>query len=189
MFATLRRDSLMYADCGGWLGHPGFWLMAVHRYGSWAASLPMLVRLPFWLIYRVLHLSFHLFNIELWAGKRGAQIGQGVCLIHPHNIMIGPGTVIGDGCLIHHEVTFGTGAIAGTPKLGNNITVYPGARILGGVRIGDNSMIGANCVIVRHLPEGSIVMPSANRILPRALSPQARKLDANNESSGSSAQS
>ena len=178
VLSMIRADAASYAEYGGWLRNVGFWLTVIYRFGMWADSLPTLLRWHMWLVYRVFHLPYWLFNVHLWAGKRGAKMGPGLCLIHSNNIYIGPGVSIGKNCLIHHEVTLGMGNLPGTPQIGDNVTLYPGARLLGGVRIGNDTMIGANCVIVRHLPPGSIVMPAANRILPRALSPQARKLDA-----------
>lgn len=177
MFENLRRDSEKYADLGGWFSNAGFWIIAIYRFGVWADGLPGLLRLPFWIVYRILHLPYFFFNIQLWAGARGSKIGPGVCLIHPNNLYFGPGTVVGADSLIHHEVTLGQGNIPGCPQLGDNVTLYPGARILGGVRIGSGSMIGANCVVLRHVGPDTIVMPPANRNLPRSLSLKAREMD------------
>ncbi|MEY2954399.1 MAG: hypothetical protein RLZZ401_2486, partial [Pseudomonadota bacterium] len=154
-----------------------FWIVLAYRYGMWAHALPPWVRLPFWVLYRVLHLPYLMFNVHLWAGAQGSRLGPGLCLIHPNNIYFGPGVVVGADCTIFHEVTLGMGHIAGTPHIGNNVTVFTGARILGGVEIGDDAMVGANCVVMRHVPAGAIVMPPANRMLPRSLSPQARERD------------
>ena len=177
MFNALRKDSLRYRQLGGWYAHPGFWLIAVYRYGMWVSCLPGLIRWPFWIIYRVARLPYRLFNLDLWAGKTGAKIGAGFCLIHPTNVVIGRGVEIGENCKIFHEVTLGTGHIEGTPKIGSNTDIFVGARILGGVRIGDNSMISANCVITKDVPNDSVVVSAPNRIVPRSLSPRARSMD------------
>lgn len=181
MFENLKRDAKTYAGLGGWFSNPGFWVIAIYRYGEWADGLPRLMRLPFWIVYRILHLAYFFFNVHLWAGKRGSRIGPGVCLIHPNNLYFGPNTVVGADCLIHHEVTLGQGNIPGCPTLGDNVTLYPGARILGGVRIGSGTMIGANCVVLRHVGPDTIVMPPANRNLPRSLSLKAREMDSQGE--------
>ena len=177
MFSHLKRDSVKYANLGGWWSNPGFWIVAVYRFGVWADSLPGLLRLPFWILYRIARLPYWLFNVQLWAGKRGARIGPGLCLIHPNNIYFGPGVVVGDDCMIFHEVTLGMGHIPGTPKIGNNATVFAGARLLGGLTVGENAVVGANCVVMRDVPAGAILMPPVNRTLPRALSPYARDQD------------
>jgi serine O-acetyltransferase len=178
MFDNLRRDSAAYE--GLWYRRAGFWITVIYRFGVWADSLPTLfLRVPVWSLYLCLKLLLGLFtfNISLWAGKRGAHIGPGLCLFHPSNIMIGRGVEIGQQCQIYHEVTLGTGQIPGTPKIGNYVTIYPGARLLGGVKIGDRTMIGANCVVTKDVPAGSIILAAPSRIIPRSLSTQARRWD------------
>ncbi len=175
MLSDLRRDSATYAKLGGWFSCAGFWIVAVHRFGCWADAQPSLLRLPCWLLYRVAHVPYALFNVHLWAGARGARLGPGLCLIHPNNLYFGPGVVIGDDCLIHHEVTFGMGSTDATPVIGSNVVIMPGARLLGGVTVGDHAIIGANCVVTRNVAGGTVVMPAENRLLPRALSAWARR--------------
>jgi serine O-acetyltransferase len=177
MWHALQQDAARYADCGKWYACPGFWLTAVYRYGTWAHSLPSPIRLPMWLLYRVAHLPYQLFNLHLWAGRRGSRIGPGLLLIHPNNIYFGPGVEIGANCEIYHEVTLGMGHVPGTPKIGDSVNIYSGARVLGGVRIGARAMIGANAVVVRDVPDDMVVMPPVSRLLPRTLSAIARIQD------------
>jgi serine acetyltransferase len=174
MFENLRRDSARYAQLGGWFRNSGFWIGAIYRFGNWASSLPILFRVPLWVLYRLLRIvpSF-LFNVDLWAGPRGAKIGPGLCLIHPRNIIIGGGVEIGQNCIIFHEVTLGTGHVPGTPKIGDDVDIYVGARVLGGVTIGDKAMIGANSVVTKNVPPSSVAMAGPTRIIPRSLSPVA----------------
>jgi serine O-acetyltransferase len=179
MFENLRRDSARYADQGGWYTHPGFWIVATYRMGVWAHTLPSsFLRIPVWVLYRLLRFPWRLlFNVDLWAGPRGARIGAGLCLIHPANIVIGAGVEIGEDCLIFHDVTLGTGHVPGVPKIGRNVDIYVGARVLGGVVVGDGSMVGANCVVTRDVPPGSVVLAAPCRVIPRSLSPVARTWD------------
>ena len=177
MFSNLRCDAASYAKYGGWLRAPGFWIVAIYRLGMWSVELPQPLRLLFWLVYRLLHLSYFFFNVHMWAGARGSRLGSGLCLIHPNNIYVGPGVRIGRNCLIHHEVTLGFGHVPGTPQIGDNVTLYPGARILGGVQIHDDAVVGAKCVVVRDVAKATIVMPPANRHILRSLSPTARAAD------------
>ncbi len=178
MFENLRRDITKYEDHVRWYANPGFWIVAIYRFGMWADSLPSkFMRIPMWVLYRLIKLPLGRYNVHLWAGRSGTRIGAGIKLIHPTNIMIGSGVVIGDDCLIFHDVTLGTGQIPGTPKIGNNVDIYPGARVLGGVKVGDNSMIGANCVVTRDIPPDSIFLTAPGRAIPRTLSPKARAVD------------
>jgi serine O-acetyltransferase len=179
MFEHLRRDAAKYPKPDGWYSHSGFWIVAVYRLGAWANSLPSaLLRLPVWALYRLARFPlYHWYKVDIWAGKRGARIGAGLCLIHPSNISIGAGVEIGEDCLIFHEVTIGTGPAPGAPKIGNHVDIYVGARILGGVTIGDDCMIGANCVVLRNLPPRSVAVPPPIRVIPRSLSQVAYQAD------------
>ena len=178
VFEELKKDGLRYAETGGWYANIGFWVGAIYRFGVWAHSLPGLARIPPWLVYRVLRACVRIvFNVDIWAGRRGSRIGAGLCLLHPSNVIIRNGTVIGENCLIFHEVTLGDGPIPGSPKIGNDVDIYVGARILGGVTIGDQSMIGPNCVVMTDVPPRSVVLPPTNLKIPRGLSPIATQAD------------
>ncbi len=171
MFESLKRDASRYAELGGWWGHLGFWVGATFRFGTWAHSMRNpLLRIPLVMVYRIVKIPWRLFlNIILPAGATGVRIGPGLCLIHPSNILIGHGTVIGDDCLIFHEVTLGHGAEPGMPAIGDRVDLYVGARILGGVRVGDDVQVGANCVVTRNVPPNSVVLQAPSRVVPRGL--------------------
>ena len=160
LISDLRADRRTYVGVGALHKCPGFWIIAVHRLGEWAYRLPRGVRLPVWLLYRLLHLPFVLFNIELWAGPGGSKLGPGMCLTHPNNVYFGPGVNLGANCLIHHEVTMGTGSAPGTPTLGDGVVV------------------GANCVVSRNIAPGTVILPAANRYIARKQSPTAQRMDA-----------
>jgi serine O-acetyltransferase len=168
LLETLRRDARRYAGLGGWLRHPGFWIVAVWRLGAWIRSLPSpLLRLPLWLVQKPLALPGRLFfNVIIHADR----IGPGFCLIHPANVLIGDGVVMGEDCLVFHEVTVGSNATdLRRPRIGNRVDIYVGARVLGGLTIGDGSMIGANCVVTRNVPPASALVAPQGRVLPRSL--------------------
>jgi serine O-acetyltransferase len=176
MFENVRRDAAKYPEPGGWFLHPGFWITAVYRLGVWGHSLPnAFLRAPVWILYRLARFPLHhLFNVDIWAGRSGARIGAGLCLVHPRNIVIGGGVEIGEDCLIFHEVTLGTGPTPGVPRIGNNVDIYVGARVLGGISIGDHCMIGANCVVTQSVRPSFVVVSPPIRVIPRSLSPVAR---------------
>jgi serine O-acetyltransferase len=169
MLRELRRDKARYAELGeSWYRHAGFWVGATYRLGAWGRSLPSAVlRIPVMLVYRLIKIPWRLFlNVEIPAG---ARIGAGLCIIHPSNILVGGGTEIGEDCLLFHEVTIGTGVKPGLPKIGSRVQIFVGARLLGPVLVGDDSKIGANCVITRNVPPGSVVIAAPNRIMPLSL--------------------
>ncbi len=171
MFDNIRRDHERHE--GGWVD-PGFWVVAVYRFGMWAAARRQpLLRWSMWLLYRIARLPLLPFKVHLWAGPRGARVGKGLVLIHPNNVMIGGGVEIGQDCLVFHDVTIGTGPTPGVPKIGHRVDIYVGARVLGGITIGDGAMIGANCVVTRDVPAGSVVLVAPCKVIPRALSTYA----------------
>ena len=99
---------------------------------------------------------------------------------------IGEGTVFlhhGMGCTVHMNAKIGvnyeifTNSVLGdnwsgcvrtgkAPSVGDNVMIGTGAVILGEVTIGDRCIIGANTVITKDIPPGSLVVGS-NRILKR----------------------
>jgi serine O-acetyltransferase len=172
---AIRRDHVRHEH--GW-ADPGVWILAVYRFGMWASARPhRWSRKPLWWLYRLARLPLLPFGVHLWAGPRGARIAPGLVLIHPNNVRIGSGAEIGENCLIFHDVTIGTGPVPGVPKIGRNVDIYVGARVLGGITIGDGTMIGANSVVTRDVPPGSVVMAPPCKVLPRALSPYASAAD------------
>ncbi len=166
--AALRRDRERYAELGGWARNTGYWIGATYRLGAWARAIDSRVlRIPLLVVHRLLELPWKFFlNVDIQA----ASIGPGLCLIHPRNVWIAGGTILGGDCLVFHEVTFGTNAfIQGKPRLGDRVDVYVGARVLGRVTIGDDAMIGANCVVTRDVPAGHAVFPARTVQAPRGL--------------------
>jgi serine O-acetyltransferase len=54
------------------------------------------------------------------------------------------------------------------PTLGNGVVVGAGAKILGPLTIGAHSAVGANAVVVRDVPEDSIVVGIPGVARPKA---------------------
>lgn len=137
----------------------GFWTLAVHRFGNWRMGVrPRVLRLPFTLIY---NLGFVL--CEWLAGislPYNVKVGRRVKLEH-FGGMILIAREIGEGCIIRQNTTFG---VVRTVQTGANPIIEPhcdigcGAVILGPVVVGRGSTIGANAVVVRDLPPGSVAV-------------------------------
>ena len=96
------------------------------------------------------------------------EIGEGLKIFHPHDIVIGFGAVIGKRVTIYNGVTLGARTIreldninvlAGNryPVIEDNVVIFSGAKIIGPVVIGKGSIIGANSVVTKSFPENSIV--------------------------------
>ncbi|MDO6802761.1 hypothetical protein Q4595_09890 [Wenyingzhuangia sp. 1_MG-2023] len=64
---------------------------------------------------------------------------------------------IGDNFKCLHSVTIGNGK-GGEPSIGNNVSIYTGAGVFGGVNIGDNVTISAGTIVVKDVPDNSLVI-------------------------------
>ena len=137
---------------------PGFWTLAVHRFGNWRMSIgTKLLRAPMTAVYRTAYRgAVALWGIDL---PYNVKVGRRVRLGHHGCMVLGAGE-IGDDVVIQHSVTFGLPRRNETkvPHIGNRVEIGPGACIVGGIRVGDGSYVGANTVVNRDLPENSVVL-------------------------------
>lgn len=91
----------------------------------------------------------------------GATIGQGLFIDHGMGVVIGETAEIGEDVTLYHGVTLGgTKLEKGKrhPTLGDRVVVGAGAKILGAITIGSDTRIGANAVVVKSVPENSVVV-------------------------------
>jgi serine O-acetyltransferase len=89
-----------------------------------------------------------------------AKLGRRVRIWHHGGIVLGA-RAIGDDVHIRYNTTFGLlsrSDVSAKPIIGNRVDVGVGACILGAVTVGDDCVIGANSVVIRDLPPGSVVM-------------------------------
>lgn len=97
----------------------------------------------------------------------GAEIGGGLRLTHTSGLVVGKGARIGSDVTLLHEVTLGgssrgffeEGAVDGFPEVGDGSKIAAGAKLLGPIHIGKNCFIGANAVVAKDLPDGTIYTP------------------------------
>lgn len=90
------------------------------------------------------------YSTKIGKGSKFAYGAIGVVL-HSQTI-IGEKVIIGQGVTIGRQLD-----PDGIPKIGNNVYISAGARILGGITIGNNVIIGANSVVIKDVPDNSIV--------------------------------
>jgi serine O-acetyltransferase len=91
----------------------------------------------------------------------GATIGQGLFIDHGMGVVIGETAEIGEDVTLYHGVTLGgTKLEKGKrhPTLNDRVVVGAGAKILGAITIGSDTRIGANAVVVKSVPENSVVV-------------------------------
>lgn len=94
-----------------------------------------------------------------------------------NEIIIGNGTNIQDGCVLHcsdgyktsigENVTVGHNVIIHGCTIGSNCIIGMGATILDGAVIGDNVIVGANSLITsgKTIPSGVMVMGSPAKVV------------------------
>ena len=90
----------------------------------------------------------------------GAIIGKSFFIDHGNGVVIGETTIIGNNVMIYHGVTLG--AVKSTlgkrhPTIEDNVTIGAHALVLGDIKIGKNSFIGAGAIVLKDVPENSIV--------------------------------
>lgn len=76
----------------------------------------------------------------------------------------GSGVIIHKDAIVGERVLFGQGTTigrqldpSGVPRVGDDVYISTGAKILGDVRVGNNVIIGANAVVIRDVPDNSVV--------------------------------
>ena len=74
--------------------------------------------------------------------------GRGLSIWHGGSIVVNPGVVAGENCILHGANCIGNnGTTDDTPILGDNVELGYGAVVIGNVRIANNVRIGANAVV------------------------------------------
>lgn len=92
--------------------------------------------------------------------SRHVRIGPGFRIEHAGKSYINTDAVFGAGCTIMHNVTLGVShsrrGRPGVPVVGDRVFIGPNAVLYGGIHVGDDAMIGANSVVNRDVPAGTL---------------------------------
>ena len=115
-----------------------------------------------WYLCRGLGSVFQWFMCNsLIAGS--VELGRGLRLPHPQNIIIVKYARIGEFCMIYQNVTIAWNGFYGdanrefSPKIGDCVLIGTGAIIIGNITVGSKVRIGAGSVITKSVPDNSIV--------------------------------
>ena len=156
---VLERDPAARSALEVVLCYPGVHAIWAHRvsHALWGEGWTTTAR---WLS----HLSRFFTGIEI---HPAAKLGPGLFIDHGMGIVIGETAEVGKNVSLLQGVTLG-----GTsnkrekrhPTLGDHVMVGAGAKILGGFTIGAGSRIGAGSVVVREVPENSVVVGVPGRV-------------------------
>jgi serine O-acetyltransferase len=105
-------------------------------------------------------------NIEI---HPGAVLGPRLVIDHGAGVVVGETAVIGSDVTIYHGVTLGGRSLDPVkrhPTIGDGVLIGTGAAVLGPIEVGTGSRIGANTVLVRSVPAGSVVVGVPGQLAP-----------------------
>ena len=149
--------------------NPGRWGVFQYRFQRWVrVSFPRPIR---WLLTPLMIPSQIFMQVLTHVQIPSAvRVGPGLYLPHTGTIVVGSGASIGSNCTIAHNVTIGHAggrnkSASGSPSVGDRVYIGPGAILIGGITIGNDALIGAGAVVVKSIPERSIVVGNPARIL------------------------
>jgi serine O-acetyltransferase len=100
----------------------------------------------------------------------GASLAPGVFIDHAMGVVIGETAEVGENVTIYQGVTLGGTSLSRGkrhPTIGAGTIIGAGAKVLGPITIGENSRIGANAVVLKSVPAGSVVVGVPGRITTR----------------------
>lgn len=171
--AGLKGDiARLFSAKGTHQGRPTIWL-AVQRLLTRPGPLAIL-------LYRASHAlwakGWHtpaelLWRVNLFLTGAdihpGAEIGGGLRLTHTSGLVIGKGAVIGSNVTLLHGVTLGGSSRGdfqesftdGFPTVGDGTKIAAGAKLLGPIHVGRDCFVGANAVVAKDLPDGTVFNP------------------------------
>jgi serine O-acetyltransferase len=149
---------------------PGFWAVAVHRFGNWRMDVkPKLLRAPLTLAYRAMFRAVDLgLGIDL---AYNVKLGRRVRIWHHGGIFVNARS-IGNDVHLRHNVSMGIlSRLQPTeaPIIEDGVDIYSGACIVGNVRVGANSLIGANAVVTTDVPPNTSVYGNPARRAPTSV--------------------
>ena len=151
--AVKQRDPAARGTFEILICYPGLHALWSHRvtHWLWINDVKTLAR---WLS----QVTRSLTGIEI---HPGARIGTGFFIDHGMGVVIGETAEIGQDVTLYHGVTLGgTSLEKGKrhPTIGDRVVIGAGAKVMGAITIGEDSRIGANAVVVKSVPNNSVVV-------------------------------
>ncbi|WP_119698224.1 serine O-acetyltransferase EpsC [Microbacterium halotolerans] len=169
--AARQRDPAARGAVEIALLYPGLHAIWAHRinHGLWRRGFRFIARAGSQLMRAVTGIEIH----------PGATIGHRFFIDHGSGVVIGETAEVGDDVMLYHGVTLGGRSLTKGkrhPTLGDGVAVGAGAKVLGPVTIGENSTVGANAVVTRDAPAGSVLLGIPAKVRPREPGTDAQAL-------------
>lgn len=157
--AYFERDPAARSSIEVLLAYPGLHALWFYRLSHWLWQ-----RRVFLLGRLVSHIGRFVTGIEI---HPGAVIGPALVIDHGMGTVIGETAEIGACVTLYHNVTLGGVDLKKGkrhPTVEDHVVIGAGAQVLGAIRIGAHSRIGANAVVIKDVPPGSVVVGVPGRI-------------------------
>jgi serine O-acetyltransferase len=161
--SVIERDPAARSKLEVMLVYSGLHAIWIHRitHWMWGHKLRFLAR---W----ISQFARWLTGIEI---HPGACIGSGFFIDHGMGVVIGETAEIGADVTLYHGVTLGGTSLNKEkrhPTIGDRVVIGAGAKVLGAIEIGADSRVGANAVVVKSVPENSVVVGVPGQIVRRS---------------------
>ncbi len=160
--SVLERDPAARSRLEVLLVYSGLHAIWIHRISHWLWK------------HKARFLARWLSQYSRWATgieiHPGARIGPGFFIDHGMGVVIGETAEVGVDVTMYHGVTLGgTSLEKGKrhPTIGDRAVIGAGAKVLGAITIGEDSRIGANAVVVKSVPDNSVVVGVPGQIVKR----------------------
>lgn len=106
-----------------------------------------------WYLYKIRKIS-RITGFQIHPGT----IGAGLTIWHWGPIIVNPAARIGKNCTLNPMVIIGHKIPGeGAPQIGDNVFIGGGAKVIGAIHVGNNVTIAPNAVVVKDVPDNSIV--------------------------------
>lgn len=167
-FALVREDLRAH---GGRLDAPGFWAVAVHRFGNWRMRVREPWRAPLTLLYRAAFQAIRCgFGIDL---PYDTKLGRRVRLEQPGAVVVGA-RAIGDDVVIRGSAILGVRRRKGDdgrdgdgdkPIIEHGVEIGARACVVGAVIVGHDAVILANTVVPMDVPPHAVALGVPARLV------------------------